>query len=174
MLRLILAFVDIMLHRRGPDSLPSSPFLLWSALAASLAADCLVLWLAGRSGRWIAVAVLVLGLNVWFVWALLRTFNRQPRFRQTMTALFGINAIMNVVQIPIVMMLLEEPPLDPENPTLTLPGLIAALILLWAIDISAFVFSRALERPYLLCVAIVIGYALLIESLRVTLLQPVS
>jgi hypothetical protein len=173
-LRLILAFVDIMLHRRGPDSLPSSRFLLWAALAASLAADCLVLSLAGRSGRWFAVAVLVLGLNVWFVWALLRTFNRQPRFRQTMTALFGANAILTTLQAPIVVLLMQEPPLDPENPAVTLPRLIGALIILWAIDITSFVFSRALERPYLLCVAIVIGYALLIESLRVTLLQPVS
>lgn len=174
MLRLILAFVELMLHRRGPDSLPSSRFLLWSALAASLAADSLVLALAGRSGRWFAVAALVLVLNVWFVWALLRTFNRQPRFRQTMTALFGANAILTAMQAPIVVLLMQEPPLDPQNPALTLPRLIGALMIIWAIDISAFVFSRALERPYVLCVAIVIGYALLIESLRVTLLQPVT
>jgi hypothetical protein len=36
------------------------------------------------------------------------------------------------------------------------------------------VFSRALERPYLLCAAIVIGYFLLIRSLQITLLPPVT
>jgi hypothetical protein len=172
-LRLILAFVDIMLHRRGPDSLPSSQFLLWLVLAASLAADALVLWLAKLPGRWVAVAVLVLALNVWFVWALLRTFNKQPRFRQTMTALLGANVILTVLQAPLVSVLVEAPP-DPQSSTMTLPRLLAALLVLWTIDISAFVFSRALERPYLLCVAIVIAYALLIQSLRVTLLQPVT
>ena len=173
MLRLIFAFVDIMLHRRGPESLPSSQFLLWALLAAVVAADIIVLWLAGRSARWFAVDVLVVGLNVWFVWALLRTFNRQPRFRQTMTAMLGADVLLTVLDAPLVATLVETPP-DPQNPTLTLPLLLSLLINFWAIDISAFVFSRALERPYLLCLAIVIGYALLIESLQRTLLQPLA
>jgi hypothetical protein len=173
-LRLILAFVDIMLHRRGPEDLPSSRFLLWAALALSVVADFLILWLAERSGRWLAVAALVLGLNFWFVWALLRTFNKQSRFRQTMTALLGANVVLTVLQAPIVSLLMAAPPQDAENPVMTLPRFIGALLLVWAVDVSAFVFSRALERPYLLCLAIVIAYALLIESLRLTLLQPVS
>ena len=173
MLRLILAFVEIMLHRRGPESLPSSPFLLWSLFALALAADFVVLGLAERSARWFAVDVLVFGLNVWFVWALLRTFNRQPRFRQTMTGLLGAGVLLSVVAAPLVPLLVETPA-DPENPMLTLPIVLSLLLEVWSIDISAFVFSRALERPYLLCLAIVIGYALLIRSLQVTLLQPLT
>lgn len=171
MLRLIFAFVDVMLHRRGPDSLPSSPFLLWSLLALSAAVDFAILGLAERSGRWFAISVLVFGLNIWFVWALLRTFNRQSRFRQTMTALLGANVILSLLQAPLVPLLRDS---DPQAGAMTLPWALAIVALVWAVDISAFVFSRALERPYLLCIAIVIGYALLIESLRVTLLQPVS
>jgi hypothetical protein len=172
-LRLIFAFVDIMLHRRGPDTLPSSPFLLSALFALAFAADFVVLALAGRSVRWFAVHVLVFGLNVWFVWALLRTFNRQTRFRQTMTALLGTGVLLTVLQAPLVRAMLEPLP-DPQNPTLTLPRMLGLLIMIWSIDIYAFVFSRALERPYLLCIAVVIGYALLIESLQATLLQPVT
>jgi len=172
-LRLFLAFVDIMLHRRGPDSIPSSPFLLWALFALSLAADFVVLGIAGRSARWFAVDVLIFGLNVWFVWALLRTFNRQQRFRQTMTALLGAGVLLTALQAPLVRSLVAPPP-DPQNPALTLPGLLWFLLMFWSIDIGAFVFSRALERPYLLCIAVVIGYVLLIESLQVTLLQPVT
>lgn len=171
MLRLIFAFVDVMLHRRGPDSLPSSSFLLWSLVGLSLAVDFVILVLAERSGRWFSVSVLIFGFNVWFVWALLRTFNKQPRFRQTMTALLGANVILSLLQAPLVPLLRDS---DPQDGAMTLPWALAVIALVWAVDISAFVFSRALERPYLLCVAIVIGYALLIESLRVTLLQPVS
>jgi hypothetical protein len=171
-LRLILAFVDVMLHRRGPDSLPSSQFLLSSLFALSLAADLTVIWMAGPSLRWAAVAVLVFGLNIWFVWALLRTFNKQSRFRQTMTALLGANVILTLLQLPLVPLLLDAR-LEAQNPSLTLPDLLGLLILFWVIDICAFVFSRALERPYLLCVAIVLGYALLIRALQETLLQPV-
>ena len=171
MLRLFLAFVDIMLHRRGPDSIPSSPFLLWSLLALSLAVHFAINWWAGGSGRAAAVDVLVLGLDVWFVWALLRTFSKQPRFRQTMTALLGVDIVLSLLFAPVIPWLVAQ---DPQNPTLTLPVLLTVLAFVWAIDINAFVFSRALERPYLLCTAIVIGYALLIRSLQVTLLQPAT
>ena len=173
MLRLIFAFVDIMLHRRGPESLPSSPFLFWSLLALSVVADCAIIWLAGESGRAFFVSLLVTGLDIWFVWALLRTFNRQARFRQTMTAMLGVEVLLAILQAPLVRPLVEAPPPDPQNPTITLPGMLLLVILIWSIDISSFVFSRALERPYLLCAAMVIGYFLLIRSLQITLLQPI-
>jgi hypothetical protein len=170
-LRLIFAFVDIMLHRRGPDSLPSSPFLLWALLPTWLVADFFVLWLAGRSGRWFAVDALTLGLDIWFVWALLRAFNRQPRFRQTMTALLGAGLLLTALQAPLAAF---EPPLGSQQTTLTPRGLLLLLTIVWAVDIAGFVFSRALERPYFLCVSIVIGYSFLILSLQATLLQPVA
>jgi len=119
------------------------------------------------------VSLLVTGLDIWFVWALLRTFNRQSRFRQTMTAMLGAEVLLGLLQAPLVRPLVEAPPPDPQNPTITLPGLLLLVILIWSIDISAFVFSRALERPYLLCAAMVIGYFLLIRSLQITLLQPI-
>ena len=164
MLRLIFAFVDIMLHRRGPESLPSSRFLLWALLATYLAMVFVVDWLAGPMPIWFAVDILVLGLHVWFVWALLRTFGRLARFRQTMTALLGAGVLLTV---------LEAPP-TPQNQTLTLSSLLSLLVVVWAIDIAAFVFSRALERPYVVCAAVVIAYAFLILSLQVTLLRPIT
>ena len=171
MLRLFYAFLDIMLHRRGPDSLPSSQFLLWSLLVLAIVVDVVVTWWAGGSGRVVAVDLLVTGFNVWFVWALLRMFNRQGRFRQTMTALLGADVILTFIQAPVLPLLDVS---DPQNPALTLPLLLTVIVFVWAVDINAYVFSRALERPYLLCVAIVIGYALLIRSLQVTLLQPLA
>jgi hypothetical protein len=173
-LRLILAFVDIMLHRRGPDSLPSAQFLLWTLLALSVLADSAILWLADEPGRAFAVSLLVTGFDLWFVWAVLRTFNRQPRFRQTMTAVLGAELLLAVLQAPLVRTLVEAPPPDPENPTVTLTSVLWLAILVWSLDISAFILSRALERPYLLCVAIVIAYFLLMRSLQITLLQPIT
>ena len=172
MLRLILAFVDIMLHRRGPESLPSSPFLLWSLLATYLAMVFVVDWLAGPEPRWFAIDVLVLGFHVWFVWALLRTFDRLPRFRQTLTALLGAGVLLTVLEAPLAVSLAHQAPPTAQNQTLTLPTLLSLIVVVWAIDITAFVFSRALERPYVLCAAVVIGYAFLILSLQATLLRP--
>jgi hypothetical protein len=170
-LRLIFAFLDIMLHRRGPESMPSSRFLLWLLLGVSLGVHAaLNLW-AGGDSRVVAVDVLILGLDVWFVFALLRTFNKQPRFRQTMIALLGADIVLSRLYAPVLPWIAEQ---DPQNPELTIPVLLTVAAFAWAIDINAYVFSRALERPYLLCIAVVIGYALLIESLQATLLQPVT
>jgi hypothetical protein len=170
-LRLIFAFVDIMLHRRGPEDLPSSKFLFWLLLATSLGVELAVtLWVGGR-GRTIAVAILGTIFNVWFVWALLRTFNRERRFLQTISAVLGADVILSVLHAPVVPFI-EVP--DPEQPTLTIPMLLTTAVFVWSIDINAFVFSRALERPYILCLAIVIGYAFLMFSLQATLLQPVA
>ena len=173
MLRLILAFVDIMLHRRGPEDLPSSKFLVWFLLGVSVAVELAVLFFNDQGMRAAAVSVLVAGLDVWFVWALLRTFNRQKRFTQTMSALLGTETILNLVGAPLVPLLGASTSASGEQ-QVTLPLLLTALLGVWSIDIAAFVFSRALERPYVLCVAIMLGYVLLIVSLQTTLLAPVT
>lgn len=173
MLRLILAFVDIMLHRRGPEDLPSSRFLVWLLLFVSIAVELAVLLANDGAMRTAAVNVLVDLLDLWFVWALLRTFNRQRRFTQTMSALLGTETLLNLVGAPLVPWL-NATLSATEEPQLSVPLVLAALINIWAIDIAAYTFSRALERPYVLCVAIMIGYALLILSLQSTLLGPVA
>ena len=174
MLRLIFAFVDIMLHRRGPDSLPSAPFLLWTLLALSIVADWLILWVAGAPGRVFAVNLLATGFDLWFVWAVLRAFNRTARFRQTMTAILGTDLLLNLLQLPLVRPFVEAPLPDPQSQALTLPDALSLLILVWSLDISAFVLTRALERPYLLCIGLVVGYFFLIYSLQATLLRPIT
>jgi phosphoribosylaminoimidazole carboxylase PurE protein len=80
-LPLVRAFVDIMFHRRGPEDLPSSQFLVWLLLAVAVSVDLGILVANDGGARAAGVAVLIQFLDVWFVWALLRTFNRQPRFR---------------------------------------------------------------------------------------------
>jgi hypothetical protein len=173
-LRLILAFVDVMLHRRGPEDLPSSPFLLWSLFFVSLGVELGVV-IPNNGVRAGAVSVLVSLLDLWFVWALLRTFSRERRFRQTMTALLGAGTILNLVGAPFVPFLRASVVASASaDPQLTLPFLLTAVLEIWSIDIAAFVFARALERPYLLCVAVVLGYVLLIVSLQSTLMAPVT
>jgi hypothetical protein len=172
-LRLILAFVDIMLHRRGPQDLPSSQFLVWLLLAVAVGVNLGILFANDGTVRAAAVAILIQFLDVWFVWALLRTFNRQRRFRQTMSALLGTETILNLAGAPLVP-LLEASAAASAEPQITLPLLLTALLGVWSIDIAAFVFARALERPYVLCVAIMLGYVLLIVSLQTTLLPSVT
>ena len=166
MLRLIHALFDIMLHRRGPDSLPSSPFLFWLLLAIMLASGFAQLVVAGITLLHTAVLLLVAGFELWFVWAVLRLFERQQRFRQTMSAVLGTDAIISLMITPLIAF--EQPPATPED--VSPAAFVVLLLVLWSIDIMAFVLSRALERPYLLTVAVSLAYFFLMWTLQITLL----
>ena len=142
-----------MLHRRGPEDLPSSQFLFGLLLAASLgarprhygmraavpAAGC------RRRARHRAQCVVRLGVaaNVQSRTPISPDDERPARHRRRLELV--ARARDSVLESP-----------DPQQPPVTIP-LLLGLCSIWSIDISAFVFSRALERPYLLCVAIVVG-----------------
>ena len=155
MLRLIHALFDIMLHRRGPDSLPSSPFLFWLLLAAMLASAFAAEALAGITLRTAAVMLLIVGFEFWFVWAVLRLFERQRRFRQTMSAVLGTDAILITLTIPLIPL---AEPVTAASQEFSAANLGIDALRIWSILVLAFVLSRALERPYLLTLAVSISY----------------
>jgi hypothetical protein len=166
-LALLSVFVDIMLHRRGPDTLPSSGFLLWLLFGCVLATSLAIRAIDDLTPLGTLVTLLIAGFELWFVWAVLRAFGREPRFWQAMTAVLGTDLIFNVIRAPIVPFF--EPPTSAQQ-ELSLAWFALALLELWSIDVLAFVLSRALERPYLLCLAIVIAYVFLMASLELTLM----
>lgn len=170
MLRLASAFFDIALHRRGPDQLPASHFLL--GLVAAVYLVCLVVAVQvsddTRPFR-LPAYITEAGLGVLFVWSLLRAFGLERRLIQTLTALFGIDALMTALSLPFVTARsLEQSAGSPGAPDFVLLGL-----LLWNIDVWGFVVGRAIGRPYFLGLAFVIGWVLLMESLRAAMFPPV-
>jgi hypothetical protein len=85
-----------------------------------------------------------------------------------MSAVLGTDAILNLLMMPFIPF--ATPPTAAGQP-LSFGWLALALLEVWSIDIMAFVLARALDRPYLLTLAIVIAYVLLIASLQITLLS---
>jgi hypothetical protein len=165
-LSLILAFADIALHRRGPEHLPASRFLLGLVLALNLAAGALTVQLLRDPAFPLAAVLIQTALELAFVWCVLRAFERQQRFVQSASAVFGTDTLLTLIGWPLLLWhrSLGAPPTE-----LTLPQTLDFLIWIWSIDVSAWILSRALERPYVVAVAIVIGYVMLSVSLRVTL-----
>jgi len=166
-LRLALAFVDIALHRRGPEELPASTFLLVLVLAASLLAAFAALQLAPpleqRAALLLAFDTAVYG---GFIWGVLKAFDHGPRFKQTATALFGTDALLNLLSLPL---LLWTRGLDSVGAATTAPTIFRLLLIAWSIDIAGYVLSRGIGRPYVLGVSIMIGYVLLMISLQTSL-----
>jgi len=176
-LRLALAFVDIALHRRGPDGLPASGLLLAIVVAGYLAAAYIALGIAppppGESdaaARALEFAPLMIPIEsavyAAFVWTVLKSFGRDRRFVQTASALFGTDALFTLMSLPLLAWVAA---LDAANAAATVPTLLYWVLLFWSIDVSGFVLARAIERPYALAVMIVIGYVLLNVSVRASL-----
>ena len=76
--------------------------------------------------------------------------------------MLGTDIVLSLLHAPVVPFLEspDPPAADGDDPACCS----RLLVFFWSIDINAFVFSRALERPYLLCVAIIVGYALLMRQ----------
>jgi hypothetical protein len=98
-----MVFVEITLHRRGPEQLPSSQFFFLLVLGVSVCIDLLVLLVDGVAARSVLVTLFTTALDIAFVWAVLRTFERERRFKQTMSAMLGVNAMLSILIVPLAL-----------------------------------------------------------------------
>jgi hypothetical protein len=170
-LRLISAFVEIAFHRRNPGDLPASRVFFGSVLMVYLVVN-LVTTRALHIVQYPELMVVfeaVLGLA--FFWAVLRAFERQRRFRQAACAVLGTDTLLNLVTVPLV---LWHGSLHAPDGQTTIPQVLFVLVAIWSVDISAFILARAIERPYVLAVAIMLGYLLLSVSVRAQLFPPTT
>ena len=167
MLRLIPVILGITVHRRGPDELPSSPFLLLLLLAASEFAQLVTLRIAAAPDDAILVMLFAVALDFLFVWAVLVVFDRRQRFWQTMSAFLGAGVVLNTISALLVAW--NQSLQAPADAT-TAPEVLLQLLQVWSVDIGGFLLARAIDRHYALGVVIMLGYVLLSTSLLSTLL----
>ena len=166
MLRLIFAFVEIALHRRGPDELPASRFLFGVVLVAYLTVAFATLHLGAGVTHPILLLIVDTAFSLTFIWSVLKAFDRERRFKQTASALLGTDTLLNVMSMPLIVW---SKSLEGTGGDSSVVAILFALLAIWSIDISGFVLSRALDRAYFLGVAIMLGYVLLSISLRLSL-----
>ena len=171
MVRLIIAFVEIAFHRRNPGDLPASRVFFGVVLAVYLVVG-LVTTRSLQIVKYPELMVLFeTALGLAFIWGVLRAFERERRFRQTACAVLGTDTLLNLVTVPLV---LWHGSLHVPNTETTIPQVLFVLVAIWSVDISAFIMARALERPYVLTVAIMLGYLLLSVSARAQLFPPAT
>ena len=129
---IIQAFWQIVSFRQGPDYLPDSKPLLGFALVAYVVVDVLVI-LALYPGH-VLPPLLLIDVGFLVVWCvgLLRLFDMQSRTRQTLTALLGTGAMLQLMAFPFS----AWPSLGmPFELPLVLRALIALLVLLWSVAV---------------------------------------
>lgn len=165
-------FVDIALHRRGPDELPASPFLFGALIALDVATGFASLWTAGNldagSATWLLVATV---FYLAYAFVALHLFGHDRRYVQTATALLGTDILITVAGMPVDLWARVSPGSPDE---FSMPALLALLQLLWWLDVGGFILSRALSRPYFVGVLFMIVYFLTSLGIGRFLLLPAS
>ena len=140
---IINAFWQIALFRQGPEDLPDSQPLLILAFAAYVLVDAVVIvTLYPRQALPPLLLVDVGFLTLWSM-GVLRLFGYAARLKRTLTALFGVGALLQVLAFPLSAWPSFGIPL--EIP-LYLRILVSLIILLWSVAVYGYVFSRSLDR----------------------------
>ncbi len=163
MWRLCLTFADIALHRRGPDVLPASQFLLGLVLTVYFAVGFVTQGHDMPAGAAVVDMVLDRIVYLGFIWLVLDLFQKRRRFMQTAAAAVGVDVLMNVVSLPL---LLWNDALNAPPQQVTLPSILILGVVLWSIDVGGFIVARALSRPYIVGLCIVIVYVFVSMELR--------
>jgi len=151
--------VDITLLRRGPESVPASQLLL-AVLVALNVAGSLLLGRVDPNSFGLALAQAVVGGLVPLAWyhAALIIASKRERFLQTMSALFGVNALFLPVAIPLFTALL--PYLEKPDPASQPPGtlmLLAAALGIWLLIVQVRIVRLAFECHWVGALLLVIG-----------------
>jgi hypothetical protein len=175
--RLTLVFSDIAFHRRVPGELPASQFFFALILISYLMAGVLSLLFSDPAERlltinifglrlylgYIGLILLETSLDILFVWGVLKFFDHSKRFLQTAIALFGVQALLGIIRIPVLVWINTAREAGNEPTT----GVFIYLALfLWTIDVAGFILAKAIQRTYVVGVLITIGYVMVSFSLR--------
>jgi hypothetical protein len=153
MKEIIGLFTQIALMRRGPQDLPASMLLLVLAITGYLCVNFVVSSALPPDEHWQGpLLVDALFTLVWYV-ALLRLLGRPERMLQTVTAVFGFQAVLSPLLIASTWLMRRVG----EDATWQLPVSCAGLLLLaWLIAANSHVVKAALEWPGAASVALVI------------------
>jgi hypothetical protein len=159
MQQIIKALWQIALFRQGPESLPDSqPLLLFAVLAYALI-DILVILALYPAPALLPLLVVDMGLLAVWAGGLLTLFSLTNRLRQTLAALYGVGAMLQLIAFPLS-----------AWPSFGLPVelpyafrvLVSLVILLWSVAAYGYIFGKALSRSMGIGVAFAVIYFIVI------------
>lgn len=169
---LIRLFIEVALHRKGPQDVPASGIVFVLALTAYLAIGAAVLLpsaagpkaLLGQLALDVALLLLVFG-------GLLAGTGRVGRLRQTLTALLGTGALLSAAALPFVWLAARALGDGGPVPGMELPALVSTtmlfVLLLASLLVTGHILRNAMDWSYAAGVlAAVVYFALSVAMFR--------
>jgi hypothetical protein len=150
---LIRLFIEIALHRKGPQDVPAAGAVLGLTLLAYLAFGAASLWPSAMSlNMLIGQLALDLLLVVLIFGGLLAATGRAGRVRQTLAALFGTGALLSAIALPFVWTAMQVLADGAPVPGMEVPALLSTmglfLLLLASLLITGHIVRHALDWSY--------------------------
>jgi hypothetical protein len=151
LLLLLRTFLDIIALRKGPEHVPDSRLLFALSVAmmvfASFAAAVLIEALAEQN-YWLTFATNLFGLM--FYGAVLFVSGFSGRIVRALTCIIACGAILTILFVAEYV--LFRPVLGAG-----VAGTIAAVIVLWSVPVEGHIISRAIQKHWLVGVAIAVA-----------------
>jgi hypothetical protein len=168
---LLGVIVDIVLLRRGPDSLPASPALLASVVGVYSAVMGLVASsFATAEQNWpVELGASIVMVLLWYRVALTLAGKRE-RFVQMMTALFCAHLLIRPLTVPLQSILLEEARAKTPSPSLGL-ALILLILVVWLFVVTVRIVRSTFEWPTAGAIILVLAQELTMITILVLLLS---
>lgn len=144
---LIRLFIEIALHRKGPQDVPAVSAVLGVALCAYLLVGAAVLWPSSTSvSTLLGQLTLDLLLLVLVFGGLLGGTGRSERMPQTLAALFGTGALLSTVALPFTWLAARTISDGEPVPGMEGPALLSAMALFTLLVASLFVTGHILRH----------------------------
>lgn len=130
--------------RRSPEDLPYSISLLFWVLVLDMALGVGSLLLDQSTPWWVALVITLLSAlsDALVLWALLRFKQRDTRYVQGLTAIYGCDFLLGLIVMPLLALSLQLPE---HSFLLGVLALAQILVVGWSLGVRGFVYHRALD-----------------------------
>ena len=154
---LLKTFLDILLLRKGPESLPHSPFLFGAMLLLSLGVSALAtaVLAPGENPRH-DLTLLINGIGLAYFFVLLLLTGRLSRFIQTGTALLGVDFLLTA--FVVVFSVFVGAVTDPRSALI-----LAVLISLWSVPVQGHIISKAIDCNWIIGFALALSVFIMLQ-----------
>lgn len=149
--------VAIALLREGPQDLPASQNLMLLLALVTGAINYPGIVYYTPEVQPLVQLGLLLGFNAVFVYIALGLRNLRPRFTQSMTALFGTDALISAVALPILF-LLGPPGATETGGGSGIAAIAFLLLLVWNIAVVNHILRQALDVNRFIGLLVTLGY----------------
>lgn len=170
--QLIRLFTDLALFRRTPQDLPASSGLLAVTALAAFAAFFVTNSVLSGPAKGFPLSLTQVLLFGAVVWTTLALFNRQPRWIQVMSSLYGVSALLHLIALAPVHWIARSG--GPGQQGAALPLLLVGAVNFWFLVFSAVVFREALEIRMGMAIFVALACDLSVTLILVRLFGPLA